>query len=63
MDNISVNNIEKFLLTIEFRYDKAPKFDSDFTCMSKTITIGVFDNFDDAAINGNKALEIFENLW
>lgn len=51
--------MEKFLLTIRFQYDDEP--DSiDSTCREKTITLGVFDTRDEANIEGNKALEIFE---
>jgi len=52
--------MEKFLVSIEFRYDKAPSFEDDFTSISKKITIGVFDSYDEAAIYSNNALEIFE---
>ncbi len=52
--------MEKYLLTIEFRYSDVPTKDSDFTNKTKKITIGVFDDFDSAVIEGNKNLEIFE---
>lgn len=50
----------KELVTIEFRYNDEPKSELRGTSQSKTITIGVFDTFDEAIIEGNKALEIFE---
>ena len=50
----------KELVTIEFRYNDEPKYELRGTSQSKTITIGVFDTFDEAIIEGNKALEIFE---
>ena len=50
-------NNEKYLVTIEFRYLDAPKHDHDFSHNTKTITIGVFDNFEDACNSGNKVLE------
>jgi hypothetical protein len=50
----------KELVTIEFRYRDKP-YNEDFSGHeSKTITIGVFDTFDEAIVEGNKALEIFE---
>ena len=52
--------MEKFLVTIEFRFKDAPKFEDDYSSKSKTVTIGVFDSFEDAANEGNKSLEIFE---
>lgn len=57
--------MEKFLLTIEFRYDDAPKYKEDRSpqYITKTITIGVFDTRDEANISGNKALEIFESKF
>lgn len=50
----------KELVTIEFRYNDIPKGEYDSGYISKTITIGVFDTFEEAIIEGNKALEIFE---
>jgi len=52
--------MEKHLLTIEFRYSDAPKTEDGSTYENKTITLGVFDTFDEAAIEGNKAMEVFE---
>lgn len=46
--------MEKYLVTIEFRYE-------DGSCQeNKKITIGVYDTFDEAEENGNKTLEVFE---
>ena len=50
----------KELLTIEFRYRDKPKNDSDSEHRSKTITIGVFDTLEEAIVEGNKAMEVFE---
>ncbi len=50
----------KELVTIEFRYNDKPKGDWDSKSQTKTITIGVFDTLDEAIVEGNKALEIFE---
>jgi hypothetical protein len=52
----------KELLTIEFRYNDIPKSDTDskHRSKSKTITIGVFDTFEEAIAEGNKAMEVFE---
>ena len=56
--------MEKFLVTIEFRYVKAPNVKCDYiTYPSKTITLGVFDTRDEANECGNKALEIFEKRF
>lgn len=56
--------MEKFLVTIEFRYEDAPKYEGDSVqYISKTITIGVFDTRDEANIEGNKSLEIFEKYF
>jgi len=49
----------KELVTIEFRYKDKP--DGVFSQhKTKIITIGVFDTFEEAIIEGNKALEVFE---
>jgi len=53
----------KELVTIEFRYNDAPKGDYDSDYKSKKITIGVFDTLDEAIIAGNKALEVFEQRF
>ena len=50
----------KELLTIEFRYHDKPKGACGSGSQTKTITIGVFDTFDEAIVEGNKALEVFE---
>lgn len=55
--------MEKFLCTIEFRYTGIPKGNWDTEHKSKTITIGVFDSFEEAAIKGNVALEVFEKYF
>lgn len=55
--------MEKFLLTIEFRYKEVPKSDIFSAHKSKTITIGVFDDFDTACIEGNKLLVNLESKF
>ncbi len=55
--------MEKFLVTIEFRYSDAPKDENSSTYKNKTVTIGVYDNFDDACINGNILLETLESKF
>ncbi len=50
----------KELVTIEFRYHDKPKNDAFSGSETKTITVGVFDTLDEAIIEGNKALEVFE---
>ena len=55
--------MEKYLLTIEFRYNDAPKLEGEYEpsqSISKTITLGVFDTRDEANLTGNKAMEVFE---
>lgn len=51
----------KELVTIEFRYHDKPKTDSDSEHRTKVITIGVFDTLDEAIVEGNKAMEVFES--
>lgn len=53
----------KQLLTIEFSYNDVPKGEYDSQHKSKTITIGVYDTFEEACISGNKTLEILENKF
>ncbi len=55
--------MKKYLVTIEFRYKTAPKFEGDITSKNKTITIGIYDEFDEACIVGNNLLEILEKRF
>ena len=55
--------MEKFLVNIEFRYSDAPKDERYSTIKNKTITIGVYDDFDEACKNGNIALEHLESRF
>lgn len=50
----------KELVTIEFRYLDIPRSEHFSGNETKTITIGVFDTFDEAIVEGNKALEVLE---
>lgn len=50
----------KELVTIEFRYRDKPKGEHDSGHPIKTITIGVYDTFEEAIIEGNKTLEVLE---
>lgn len=50
----------KELVTIEFRYLDKPRSDHFSGNETKTITVGVFDTLEEAIVEGNKALEIFE---
>ena len=55
--------MRKYLVTIRFTYNDAPKdeFLSGYT--QKTITIGVYDTQNEAITNGNKTLEKFEKYF
>jgi hypothetical protein len=53
----------KELVTIEFRYHDAPKSEHDSEYKSKEITIGIFDTLEEAIVEGNKALEVFEKRF
>jgi hypothetical protein len=53
----------KYLVQIEFRYSKAPKDEIDTDYSSKTITIGVFNDFNEAFDEGNKVLEFLESRF
>ena len=56
--------MEKFLVTIEFRYNDSPKYEGESSqYISKKITIGVFDTRDEANTEGNKSLEVFEKYF
>ena len=56
--------MEKYLVAIEFRYTDAPKHEDDrYTSMNKTVTIGIYDDFDEACKNGNKLMEKMESKF
>lgn len=48
--------MKKQLLTIEFRYNDAPKSDNGSTCVNKTITVGIYDTIAEAVDAGNESL-------
>jgi hypothetical protein len=54
--------MKKYVVTIEFRYSSVPDGIGS-THRSKTITLGVFDVFDDACASGNQALEHLESRF
>lgn len=54
---------EKFLVTLEFRYSDAPKDEYSSTSNSKMVTIGVYDDFDTACIEGNAVIETLEEKF
>jgi hypothetical protein len=53
----------KELVTIEFRYFDKPSAEDDIRYRTRVITIGIFETFEEAIIEGNKALEIFEKYF
>jgi len=55
--------MKKYLLIIEFRYSDAPKHEDGCDSRNKKITIGVFDDFDDACIEGNKLMVNLESKF
>lgn len=55
--------MEKFLVTIEFRYSDAPRYEDDCTSKNKEITIGVYDDFDEACKCGNELMEKLESKF
>jgi len=55
--------MEKELLTIEFRYHVIPQSEYSHDSESKTITIGVYDTFDEAVKEGNKVLKQLSSMF
>jgi hypothetical protein len=53
--------MEKFLVTIEFRYTVQKQYSKRY--ISKTVTIGVYETFDEACLNANKVLENLESRF
>lgn len=56
----------KYLVTIEFRYNitSIDEFGDEYSSyISKTLTIGIYDYFDEACLRGNNILEIMESKF
>lgn len=54
--------MNKELLTIKFEYYDVPKWDMDSGNTERTITIGIFDTFEEAVAAGNKAVKTLSEL-
>jgi hypothetical protein len=55
--------MEKFLVSIEFRYNDAPRYADGGTHQNKEVTIGVFETFGAACAAGNKLMEEMESRF
>ena len=55
--------MEKYLVTIEFRYIQIPKSEHLSGSTTKKVTIGVYNTFDQACINGNLLMENLESKF
>ena len=55
--------MEKYLVTIEFRYKEISRVDGEPGITSRTLTIGVFDDFGVACEKGNNLLVNLENRF
>lgn len=55
--------MEKYLVTIEFRYSDAPRSRDYYGEKSKRITIGIYDDFEEACIHGNNLIEKLEDKY
>lgn len=60
---MGANLKEQYLVTIEFRYSDKPKNEMHLTSKNKTITIGVYNSFEEACEGGNKVLENLESKF
>ena len=55
--------MEKYLVNIEFRYSDSPETEDHYTGRRETVTIGVYDTFDEACESGNNLLEKLESKF
>lgn len=55
--------MEKYLVTIEFRYNAAPRHEDDYTSREDKVTIGVYDDFEEACTHGNLLMENLESKF
>lgn len=53
----------KYLVTIEFRYCDIKNYDDEPSYISKTVTIGIYDCYNEACNYGNNILEVMENKF
>lgn len=60
---VKFRTMEKYLVRIEFRYSDAPETEDGSTSRNKMVTIGVYDTFEDACLNGNNMLETLESKF
>lgn len=56
--------MKKYLVNIEFKYNSKREYSHGGNMyIEKTVTIGVFDTFDEACVEGNKTLELLETKF
>lgn len=55
--------MKKYLVQLELWYNDAPKYTDNFTDRNVKVTIGIYDEFDEACVNGNKLLENLESKF
>lgn len=62
-NTIKGDTMKEYLLTIEFRYQDAPRYEDDSTHHTKTVTVGVYPTFDEACKAGNEIMELLESKF
>lgn len=55
--------MKKYLLTFEFRYESVPVHEDAGGHKTKTVTVGIYDNIEDAVVHGNNALQSVSPLF
>ena len=55
--------MKKYLVTIEFRYCDVLSDETEIAHKTKTITIGIYDEFSSACENGNDVLKTMEDKF
>ena len=53
--------MNKYLVTIEFRYSEVINDEPSYK--TKILTIGVYNSFENACLNGNNVLKLMENKF
>lgn len=55
--------MEKHVLTIEFRYNDKPRGEWDSVHQTKKITIGIYENLEEAIHEGNDRLKLLSKFY
>jgi hypothetical protein len=62
-NTVKLKIMEKYIVSIEFRYKDAPLEGYDYTSHTNTVTVGIYDDFEEACNSGNTLMETLEKKF